>query len=145
MTLAFSPAVARVLGAGATAVAVAVNGAATVAIALFPCNAGCPGAGTSVTDTGHTVAATVAYIALILAPLLAGVTFARRGQRHRAIASATFAIGTAVILAVWIAGALPDHSGVLQRLATTTGDVWFVVAAVWCLRISGRSAAEGRR
>ena len=143
LTVAFAPSVGRVLRAGAAAVAVAVNGAATVMIALFPCTAGCPGADASASDLGHMLAATVAYVALVLAPLVAALTFARRGERSRAVTSAAFALVTAAVLLSWLAGVTPDAGGTLQRVATTTGDAWFVVAATWCLRTS--FPVEGRR
>ena len=136
--LPFAPAVTRTLpGAGpALTWAIAVAGLGTIGAAVFPCTTGCPGPGASLTDTGHTVTATIGYAALALAPLLAG-----RAVRHQSgwggYATASIVIGMvgSVGLVAWAANAGgATHSGLLQRTFNTLLDAWWAGTAVVVLR-----------
>ncbi|MFA9432700.1 DUF998 domain-containing protein [Egicoccus sp. AB-alg2] len=125
--------------------AVVGSGIATGLILAFPCTAGCPGLGTTWTDTGHGVLATVGYGLLVLAPLLIGW---RIRPALPVLASWCWALGGAA-LAVFLvnqAGLLGWGTGIAQRVFNTTADVWYVVAAVWLLRgqhLSAHAEAAG--
>ena len=49
-----------------------VSGACSLLVAVFPCTDGCPGVGTTTTDTLHVVFAATGYLALLLAPVATG-------------------------------------------------------------------------
>ena len=113
--IAFAPA----LG-GAGGIALAVAGFASFEVALFPCTEGCPGPGVA-TDTAHTVAAAVHYVALVATPLLV--------RKHGAL---PVAIVAAIALALHGVGWGPN--GLLQRVGLTVLDLWLVVVAIEFLR-----------
>lgn len=113
--------------------AIVGSGIATGLIVAFPCTAGCPGLGTTWTDTGHGILATVGYGLLVLAPLLVG--WRVRAWLPR-LATWSFLLGGAAA-AVFLAnrvGLLGLDAGAAQRVFNTTADAWYVVAAVWLLR-----------
>lgn len=121
-------------GRGVAGPAVAAfSGLMTVAIVAFPCSAGCPGAGTTFTDTMHTAIAGTGYLTLVAAPLF----FARRLRGHDdrlALASAVLG-GLALIgFLLHVSGVGGGSTGLLQRLFNTTADAWYVLAAVTALR-----------
>lgn len=134
-------------------VSAALSGVLTVAVAFFPCTAGCPGAGATVTDTAHALTAGGAYLTLIAAPLL----FAWRLRGH----DDRFAGVSAILGALALAGFLAHASGVAdglaglqQRVFNTVADAWYVLAAVRVLRgvapcrpgtARPRRSAAGRR
>ncbi len=128
---------ARIRGARAAGIAAAVSGIMTVGVAAFPCTAGCPGAGTSLNDTGHAITAGIGYTALVLAPLLLAATV---WSRHRRLALVSLGLGglAAFGLVARTLGLAPEYSGLQQRIFNTLADVWYVVAAVWLLRHSPR-------
>lgn len=132
---------ARVRGAQAAGIAAAVSGIMTIGVAAFPCTAGCPGAGTSVNDTGHAITAGVGYAALVLAPLLLAAAV---WSRHRRFAQLSLALGgaAAVGLVARTLGLAPEFSGLQQRIFNTLADLWYVVAAVWLLRHSPRRRGQ---
>jgi hypothetical membrane protein len=102
---------------GVVGAAVAVAGLATAGVALFPLSQ--PGGG--VEDLRHAGCATVAYVALALAPL---------AGRHRARLprlSLLFAVATALALALTVPA---DDTGLWQRIGLTTGDAWLLLLAV---------------
>lgn len=110
-----------------------VSGVMTVAVALFPCTAGCPGFGTTQTDTMHVVTAGTGYVALMLAPLAVGW----RVRAHLpALSRASWLLGggALVLFLVRTAGLAPELGGLQQRVFNTTADAWYVVAAVVILR-----------
>ena len=106
----------------------AISGVATVLVAFFPCTDGCPGIGTSSTDTAHTVIAGLGYAALVLAPIAFGVRM--RGHDDR-FATVSIVVGTVAALgfAARAAGAGTDVTGLLQRIFNTLADAWYVLAA----------------
>lgn len=131
-------------GRGRIGPALAVlSGVMTVAVVFFPCTAGCPGAGTSFTDTMHVVTAGTGYVALMLAPL---ATSWRVRHHLPGLAMAGIVLGGGA-LALFLArtvGFAPTYSGLQQRVFNTTADAWYVVAAVVLVRRS-RAAVRPRR
>ncbi len=95
----------------------AVNGVATVGVALTPLE---HSAGL---DTAHAVTATTGYVSLALTPLLAARPLADAG--HRRAAAASLATG-AVVAGCLAATAVAEDTGLLQRAGLTTGDAWLV-------------------
>jgi len=110
-----------------------LSGVMTLGVVAFPCSAGCPGMGETLTDTGHVVTATVGYLALILAPLAIGW---RVRQDLPGFAAASWIIGglALALLLVRTAGFAPDLSGLQQRVFNTIADAWYLVAAVVLVR-----------
>lgn len=130
-------------GRGRAGPALAVlSGVMTVAVVFFPCTAGCPGAGESLTDTMHVVTAGTGYVALMLAPL---ATAWRVRDHLPGLALAGWVLGGGA-LALFLArtvGFAPTYSGLQQRVFNTTADAWYVVAAVVLVRRS-RDAVRHR-
>lgn len=137
LLMAFGPALDRLLpGHGrAPSIATMVSGAATMLIPAVPCTAGCPGFGTTTTDSLHLVAAATGYVALIATPLLV----ARRvGDHDPVLARVSLVLGL-VAAAGFVVGAtaqLQDVGGWIQRGYNTVADAWYVVVGVWLTRRS---------
>lgn len=110
----------------------ATSGVMTVAVVAFPCTAGCPGAGASLTDTLHVVTAGTGYTALVLAPLATGWRV-RRDLPGLALASAVLGGGALLAFAVHTMATV-SSAGLLQRGFNTAADLWYVVAAVVIVR-----------
>lgn len=102
-------------------IASAVNGAATVGVALTPLEH------SSALDAAHAVTATTGYVSLALTPLLAARPLAETGHRRAAAASAATGAVVAVCLA---ATAATEDSGLPQRLGLTTGDAWLIATGI---------------
>lgn len=123
-------------------VAAAVSGVMTVLVAVFPCSEGCPGMGTSLTDSAHTAVAGIGYGALIAGPLLT----ARRLRGHDdRFASVSLALG-GLALAGFVARSLgwaDAIAGLQQRLFNTTADLWYLLAAVEIVRRARGGDGEG--
>lgn len=110
-----------------------LSGIGTVGVAVFPCSDGCPGFGTSLTDTMHTVTAGVSYGALITAP----VAFGRRLRGHddRFAAVSTLLGGLAIAgFVVRYGGLAGPYGGLQQRVMNTLADAWYVLAGVAVVR-----------
>lgn len=106
-----------------------LSGVMTVAVVGFPCTAGCPGAGSSLTDTMHVVTAGTGYVALMLAPL-AIAWRVRHHLRWLAVAGVVLGGGALVLFLVRTAGLTPAATGLQQRVFNTAADAWYVLAAV---------------
>ncbi len=136
----FAPTLTRALGGGSVAaVGVLLNAIGSIGVGVFPCTPGCPGPTASTSDLAHTVAALVSYTGLVLAPL------ATAWQLHRLEAqpglcrfSLVLGLLTLAGLVAWVAGLAGEAGGALQRVATTTGDLWYIGAAIAILRRAGR-------
>ena len=111
---------------GPGGIALAVAGFGSFEVAMFPCTEGCPGPGVA-TDTAHTVAAAVHYVALVATPLFI--------RKHNGI---QVAIAAAIPLALHGLGVGPN--GLLQRTGLTILDVWLVILALDYMR--GEVSAE---
>lgn len=110
----------------------AFSGVMTVAVVAFPCTAGCPGVGTSLTDTLHVVTAGTGYTALVLAPLATGWRV-RHDLPGLAVASVVLGGGALVAFGVHTFATV-SAAGVLQRGFNTAADLWYVVAAAVIVR-----------
>lgn len=136
--VAFGPTLHRVLpGRGRLGPAlVVIAGIGTLGVMAAPCQPGCPGAGTSATDTWHTVAAGVGYTALATAPL--AVAWRLRHDRPSWAGWSAGLGGLAVLLfVVYLLDLVAAAGGLQQRLFNTVADVWYAVAAVWVLHLTG--------
>lgn len=147
--LPFAAAVRDTLpGDGRTvAAAVAVCGLMTVGAGIFPCTAGCPGPGTSVTDAGHAVTATIGYVALMAAPLLTARLLWHAGPPWRALARWSLLAGAvgSLGLLVWPLGAFGDAGGAGQRAFNTVADVWWAGTGIVLLATSSPARGSAAR
>ncbi len=117
-----------------------LSGVMTVAVVFFPCTAGCPGYGTTFTDSMHVLTAGSGYVALMLAPL----AMAWRLRDHLpwlSVAGWVLGGGALVLFVVRTAGFGTDSSGLEQRIFNTTADAWYVLAAIAIIRRTRRRAA----
>lgn len=124
-------------------VLVVVAGVGTLGAVIAPCSAGCPGAGTTVTDTWHTITAGGGYTALVLAP----VAFAWRVRRAAPrLAGWSAAIGgtSVVLFGLYVLGVVETAPGLQQRVFNTLADGWYVVVTVWILRRDALARAAHR-
>lgn len=135
MLMAFGPAL-HTLAPGhglAAPVASVVAGVGTLLVPVFPCTAGCPGFGTTTTDSLHLVAAATGYIALIATPLL---TAWRVRDHDRGFARWSTILG-GVALVGFLIGATAEFvsvGGLIQRGYNTVADLWFVLAGLHLAR-----------
>lgn len=130
-------------GRGRLGSALAVlSGVMTVAVVAFPCTAGCPGLGTTPTDTLHVVTAGSGYMALVLAPLAVGWRV-RHVLPGLALASLVLGGGALVLFGVYSLGSVDEAPGLLQRVFNTMADAWYVVAAAVVVRRSSGSRGPG--
>lgn len=114
-----------------------VSGVMTVAVVAFPCTSGCPGAGTSFTDTMHVVTAGTGYVALMLAPL--AMAWRLRGHvPWLATAGVVLGGGALAVFLVRSAGFGSASPGLEQRVFNTMADAWYVLAAVVIVRRARR-------
>lgn len=145
--LPFARVADRLPGAGrALQAAIVVTGLATAGAGVFPCSAGCPGPGSSFTDNGHAIVATVGYIALMACPLLSGRAAIRAGARWFGWASVVLGTIGAIGMTAWVLGLAGDaYGGLLQRGFNTVADVWWVSAGVVLLagQVRDRSTPAG--
>lgn len=86
-------------------------------------------------DLPHGLAAGIAYAAFAAVPLLAGRAQLARGHRHAAATSMATGMAVAATLAASLA--LPDGTGLAQRVGLTIGDLWIMSTAAAALRSHG--------
>ncbi|WP_341250032.1 DUF998 domain-containing protein [Euzebya pacifica] len=143
--LPFARVADRLPGAGRLLqVAIVVTGVATAGAGVFPCSAGCPGPGSSFTDNGHSVVATVGYIALMACPLLSGRAAIHAGARRFGWTSVALGAVGVLGMTAWVLGLAGDaHGGLLQRGFNTVADVWWVMAGV--VLLTGTASARNTR
>jgi hypothetical protein len=137
--LLLAPALHRALpGDGRSGPAlVALAGVGTLGVLAAPCTAGCPGFGTTTTDTWHVITAGLGYGALASAPL--AFAWRLRGPAPDLARWSAILGGVSVALfAVHLTGAVPAATGLQQRVFNTVADAWYVLIAVQLLR-------QGRR
>ncbi len=109
-----------------------IAGTFTLAVIAFPCTDGCPGAGTTFTDTMHSVTAGIGYLGLIFVPILAGWHLRSRDQRFSRVSLAIGLVGLAGFLVRYLA--VDAFGGLQQRSFNTLIDVWYVLAAAYIVR-----------
>lgn len=133
-------------GTGRLGPALAVlAGAGTAAVAFFPCTAGCPGFGTTTTDTMHVLLAGGGYIGLVTAPV--AFAWRLRDTAWRDLALAGLVLGGVATVGFLTRNlGLEVYGGLQQRIFNTLADAWYVVAAVVVLRrrqvVASRSTPE---
>lgn len=117
----------------------ALTGVATIGAAVFPCSAGCPGPGSSLTDNGHAVTATIGYLALAASPLLVAARLRGTPGWGRTVTWSVLAgVLTAVGMAAWAFGlAGTSWGGALQRAFNTLADAWWAGLALTLRRRDG--------
>ena len=133
--LPVGPVLDRVLpGRGRLGPALAVlAGVGTATVAFFPCTAGCPGFGTTTTDTMHVLLAGGGYIGLVTAPL--AFAWRLRDTAWRDLAVAGLVLGGVATVGFLVRNLGVDaFGGLQQRVFNTLADAWYVVAAVVALR-----------
>lgn len=108
------------------------TGACTIGVAATPLD-GWSG------DTLHAIFAGLGYLTIVALPLLASMSFARRGRRSWALASRVTAGGAALCLVASTFG--PAH-GLWQRLGLTIADVWIAVVALTIVAMNSRPASR---
>ena len=110
--------------------AVAVSAGGTAGVALTPLDT------SAAVDQAHALAATVGYVGLATAPVLAARPLAEAGARGAARVSVLAGV---VIGAALAATAVTDQAtGLAQRVGLTTGDLWLAAAGVALLTGAGR-------
>jgi hypothetical protein len=112
---------------------VVLAGVGTLGVLVAPCTAGCPGFGTTPTDSWHVVTAGLGYGALASAPL-AFAWRLRDAEPVLARWSAVIGGASVALFAVHVSGVVPAATGLQQRVFNTTADLWYVLVAVWLLR-----------
>lgn len=124
------------------AAAIVVCGLATVGAGLFPCTQGCPGPGSSISDTGHAITATVGYLTLMAAPLLTARLLWNAGPPWQALARWSLAVGVvgSVAMLAWTLGLFGAAGGAGQRAFNTLADLWWAATGVALLLHHRRSA-----
>lgn len=120
-------------------------GVGTAAVAFFPCTAGCPGFGTTTTDTMHVLLAVGGYVGLVTAPV--AFAWRLRNTAWRDLALAGLVLGGIATLGFLARNlGVEVHGGLQQRIFNTLADAWYVVAAVVVLRrrqvVASRSTPE---
>lgn len=141
--LPVGPVLHRVLpGRGLAGPALAVlAGLGTMLVAFFPCSPGCPGFGTTTTDTMHVLLAGAGYVGLITAPL--AFAWRLRDTAWRDLALAGLVLGGLATVGFLVRNLGVDTLGGLQqRVFNTLADAWYVLAAALALR-RGSAAQEG--
>ena len=123
---AFGVALRTVLD-GPAWIAAIVSGVATLGVAALPLDV------SHSMDLAHGVAATLGYVSITAAPLLAARPLSKLGHRRARTCSWTAGAISAACLAATVAG--PAH-GLFQRMGLTVGDAWLIAA--------GLSIATGR-
>jgi hypothetical membrane protein len=120
---------------------IAYSGIMTAAVVAFPCTAGCPGYGSSFTDSMHVLTAGSGYVALVTAPIAVGW----RLRPHDPVAARwSILLGTLALVGFVVRNAgVDDLGGLQQRVFNTTADLWVALIGVWVLR--GRFDGEVSR
>lgn len=126
----------RALGSPGVRAAVTVSGVGTLVVAAVPVTVG----GGTTGDTVHYLAAAAAYVANVVAPLLAARRLPSTRTRIASYAAAA-AIATALVGSVYV----DDLTGLLQRTGLTLFDAWAVALAAWMLAARRRSCARRSR
>lgn len=127
----------------AVAMLIAVNGLGRIGAGLFACEPGCL-APEVLTQRLHSLAATVAFLAIAGAALLGAVLFRRHpGLRPLVTYSLASAVGGLLCLGLMSAGESSGEStglrvGLYERLASGLFSLWVLVGAACLLRLLGQ-------
>jgi hypothetical protein len=137
--LLLAPALHRALpGSGRLGPALVVlAGVGTLGVLAAPCTPGCPGFGTTATDTWHVLTAGLGYGALVTAPVAFGWRLREEAPRL-ARWSTVIGVLSVALFAAHVAGVVPAATGLQQRTFNTVADAWYVLVSVSLLRGSVR-------
>ena len=113
----------------------AVSGVATILVAIHPCTAGCPGFGSSRTDTLHVVFAGAGYVTLMLAPIACAWRVRHHDPRFARWSLLLGGVAPPAFLVRHV-GDLELLPGAQQRVFNTVADAWYLLAAVVLFRRS---------
>ncbi len=119
-------------------------GLGTLGVLAAPCSPGCPGFGTTTTDTWHVITAGVGYGALASAPL----AFAWRLRDAAPVVarwSVLLGVASVALFVVHLTGIVPVATGLQQRVFNTVADAWYVLITVHLLRVDQRRRSSRRR
>ncbi len=135
---------ARPLSALLTSLLIVLNGMGRIGAGVFACEPGCA-APEVLVQRLHGLSATIAFLALIAATLLAAPLF-RRIRGLRPLWSFSLASGCAglLFLALMSAGeATRSATGLYERLASGSLSLWVFITAARLWRLDGRSRQRG--
>ena len=128
----FAAVVWQLLGAPVVAAGLAVFGAGTLVMGLFPCDPGCPPAPESVSGRVHLAAGILAGLGAVVACLAFGFWAVDRTGAWTLTLYSLVTGGAALALLFTALGALgTGFEGILQRLFLAAVLVWVGVAAGW--------------
>lgn len=118
----------------------ALSGIMTIAVVAFPCTSGCPGYGSTFTDTWHVITAGTGYVGLIVAPLAFG---ARVRPALPRFAVLSFVMGGLALLGFLFRNlsGVDTLGGLQQRTFNTLADLWYLAAGVVILRRTREDAS----
>jgi hypothetical membrane protein len=137
---------ARRLATLLTSLLIGLNGVGRIGAGVFPCEPGCASP-EALVQRLHSLSATIAFLALIAATLLAALSF-RRIRRLRSLWPYSLASGCAALafLALMSASeATHGATGLYERLASGVLSLWIFTAAarLWWLTSQGREGTGG--
>lgn len=125
------------------ALLIAVNGLGRIGAGLFACEPGCA-APEVLSQRLHSLAATIAFLAIAAAAVLGAILF-RRHRPLRPLAAYSLASGIAglIFLVLMSASASPHAlTGLYERLASGIFSLWILVGATWLVGL-GEKALPG--
>jgi len=144
---AFYAIVARITGRSRltllVAVLIALNGLGRIGAGVFACEPGCA-APDVIGQRLHSLAATIAFLAIAAATLLGAILF-RRDRLLRPLGAYSLATGCAGLLFLALMSASEAthaSTGLYERLASGVLTLWVLVTALRLGRIDGARAAE---
>lgn len=124
------------------ALLIAVNGAARIAAGMFPCEPGCASPHVLLSQQIHSHAATVGFLAFIVATWVWGWWF-RRDPRFRGLSRYSLLTGAVALLFAVLtttSDATRAGTGLYERLSSGLLSLWLLVFAVQLWRCGQASA-----
>lgn len=125
------------------AVLIGLNGLGRIGAGVFACEPGCA-APEVIGQRLHSLAATIAFLAIAAATLLAAILFCR-DRLLRPLSVYSLATGSAGLLFLALmsaSAATHDYTGLYERLASGVLSLWVLVTALRLGRLDGERAAE---
>ncbi|MFP5299049.1 MAG: DUF998 domain-containing protein, partial [Actinomycetota bacterium] len=124
------------------AVTTMIAGVSAVTLGIFVCSPGCPGFGTSLTDTMHSIGAVVHYVSFGLSPLIAAATTRHvTPPGYRWFSLVAGLVGGSFLYSQFTGW---GENGITQRVGLTTLDIWMIVTAIVLMR-TGSFHPQARR
>ena len=117
-----------------------IAGVNTVTVGFFPCDPGC--VNVSSTGIGHSIAATVASIAMTFGMFVVSLHLRKNSLwRNYWVFTLTFAIAATFLSPLPMFSIFSPWAGLLQRLGLGLALLWMEVISIKLLRMSVRSSA----